>query len=65
MPPSNSTASRYSVHSPVLKVNASAILLYSPECMEGVFCELRQKNPLACNGCPHTANGEPQAWLLY
>ena len=34
MPPRNSTASKYSVHLLVLKANASAILLYAPECME-------------------------------
>jgi hypothetical protein len=46
MPPSNSTASRYSVHLLVLKANASAILLYSAECVEGVFCEI-QSAPFA------------------
>ena len=34
MPPSNSTASRYSVHPVVLKANASASLLYSAERVE-------------------------------
>src|SRR5215208_5965193 len=42
-----------------------SIIDYSPECVEGEFSEGRQKNPLACDRYSHTANGEPQAWLLY
>jgi hypothetical protein len=40
MPPSNSTASRYSGHPLVLKAKTSAILLYSADCVEGAFSEV-------------------------
>ncbi len=45
MPPSNSTASRYSGHPLVLKANVSAIPLYSPKCLEGRFLETRIHPP--------------------
>lgn len=45
MPPSNSTASRYSGHPLVLKANVSAIPLYSPKCLEGRFLETRIHHP--------------------
>jgi hypothetical protein len=37
---------------------------YPPECVEGGFSKVA-KRTLLPKKVPHTANGEPQAWLLY
>src|SRR5215208_2106977 len=52
------------VSSPLSHVG-QLLIFYSPECVEGEFSEVRQKNPLACDRYSHTANGGPQAWLPY
>ena len=60
MPPSNSTASRYSVHLLVLKANASAILLlYSPKCVEGISL---LNNSFARSWAPGSAPTTPLLW---